>query len=212
MQAGAASCTNRLAGRRLAQRLRRCACAALLIGAAGCGDGEWRTSDGSTPTVAPTVMPTAALTAAPTDVPTADPTATTASTALPTAVATTAPTASPGVVGGPIAMRRLTAAQYKASIADILGEDIVVAGRIEPDNRRSGLLAVGLLVRQRDRRRLRAVRGHRAARGRAGARCSPSRRAGAVYAAGGDAAGRRLRRAVHPRGRRPPAAPALHRR
>jgi hypothetical protein len=40
-------------------------------------------------------------------------------------------------------MRRLTAAQLRASIADVLGADIVVAGRVEPDNRRSGLLAVG---------------------------------------------------------------------
>jgi len=47
------------------------------------------------------------------------------------------------VIGGAIAMRRLTAAQYKASIADVLGSDIVVAGRMEPDNRRDGLLAVG---------------------------------------------------------------------
>ena len=40
-------------------------------------------------------------------------------------------------------MRRLTTSQYKATIADVLGADIVVAGRIEPDNRRDGLLAVG---------------------------------------------------------------------
>ncbi|MFN8640965.1 MAG: DUF1588 domain-containing protein [Candidatus Binatia bacterium] len=40
-------------------------------------------------------------------------------------------------------MRRLTEAQYRASIADVLGDDLVVAGRFEPDNRRDGLLAVG---------------------------------------------------------------------
>jgi hypothetical protein len=40
-------------------------------------------------------------------------------------------------------MRRLTERQYEASIADVLGPDVVIAGRIEPDNRRSGLLAVG---------------------------------------------------------------------
>lgn len=49
----------------------------------------------------------------------------------------------PAVAPGPIAMRRLTEAQYRATIADVLGADIAIAGRIEPDNRRSGLLAVG---------------------------------------------------------------------
>ncbi len=40
-------------------------------------------------------------------------------------------------------MRRLTAAQYKQSIKDVLGESINVAGRLEPDNRMSGLFGVG---------------------------------------------------------------------
>jgi len=38
---------------------------------------------------------------------------------------------------------RLTEAQYRASIADIFGADIRVAGRFEPDLRVDGLLAVG---------------------------------------------------------------------
>ena len=49
----------------------------------------------------------------------------------------------PAVEPGPLAMRRLTAAQYKQSIKDVLGESIKVAGRIEPDNRMSGLFGVG---------------------------------------------------------------------
>jgi hypothetical protein len=49
----------------------------------------------------------------------------------------------PVIEPGPVAMRRLTEAQYRATIADLLGEDIVVAGRFEPDNRTAGLLAVG---------------------------------------------------------------------
>ena len=49
----------------------------------------------------------------------------------------------PEIEPGPIAMRRLTERQHEASIADVLGPDVVIAGRIEPDNRRSGLLAVG---------------------------------------------------------------------
>lgn len=47
------------------------------------------------------------------------------------------------VDSGAIAMRRLTQTQYRATVQDILGDDIVLAGRIEPDARRSGLLAVG---------------------------------------------------------------------
>lgn len=49
----------------------------------------------------------------------------------------------PVVDAGPIAMRRLTETQYRATVADVLGDDVVVAGRFEPDNRASGLLAVG---------------------------------------------------------------------
>jgi Protein of unknown function (DUF1592)/Protein of unknown function (DUF1588)/Protein of unknown function (DUF1585)/Protein of unknown function (DUF1595)/Protein of unknown function (DUF1587) len=132
----------------LTRRLLRLACAALLAGAAGCagdGSGEGGRTATVTPTIAstpvptPTAIPTAVPTSAPTPTSTIEPTA----TSVPTAVPTSAPTASPTVQGGPIAMRRLTTAQYKASIADVLGADIVVAGRIEPDNRRSGLLAVG---------------------------------------------------------------------
>ena len=40
-------------------------------------------------------------------------------------------------------LRRLTEAQYRASIADIFGDDIKVAGRFEPDLRVDGLLAAG---------------------------------------------------------------------
>jgi len=52
------------------------------------------------------------------------------------------PIASP-LEPGPVAMRRLTEAQYRASVADVLGDGLSIAGRIEPDNRRSGQLAVG---------------------------------------------------------------------
>ena len=45
--------------------------------------------------------------------------------------------------GGPVAMRRLTAEQYRNAIADVFGPEIEVAGRFEPENRRSGLNAVG---------------------------------------------------------------------
>ena len=45
--------------------------------------------------------------------------------------------------GGPPTVRRLTAEQYRQSIADIFGEDITVAGRFEPDVRAEGLIAVG---------------------------------------------------------------------
>jgi hypothetical protein len=43
----------------------------------------------------------------------------------------------------PSALRRLTEAQYRRSIADIFGDDIKVVGRFEPDLRVEGLLAVG---------------------------------------------------------------------
>ena len=45
--------------------------------------------------------------------------------------------------GGPAALRRLNAAQYRSAIAETFGEDIEVTGRFEPHARRSGLLAVG---------------------------------------------------------------------
>lgn len=46
-------------------------------------------------------------------------------------------------MGGPLAMRRLTAAQYKQTVFDLFGSDIQVAGRFAPDTRRDGLVAVG---------------------------------------------------------------------
>ena len=49
----------------------------------------------------------------------------------------------PVVEAGPLAMRRLTEGQYRATVADVLGDDVVVAGRFEPDARASNLLAVG---------------------------------------------------------------------
>ncbi len=115
---------------------------ALLAMTAGCDSGGGHAN--ATPTATVDIAPTAAATALPTTAPTSTaalPTA--AATSVPTQVPTSAPTATPTGVPGPIAMRRLTEAQYKASIADALGADIAVAGRIEPDNRRSGLLAVG---------------------------------------------------------------------
>ena len=45
--------------------------------------------------------------------------------------------------GGPVAMRRLTATQYRHAIADAFGSEIEIVGRFEPDNRREGLIAVG---------------------------------------------------------------------
>jgi len=49
----------------------------------------------------------------------------------------------PPARGGPVAMRRLTAEQYRHAIADAFGPQIEVAGRFEPDNRRDGLIAIG---------------------------------------------------------------------
>ncbi len=46
-------------------------------------------------------------------------------------------------VGGPVAMRRLSAEQYRRAIADAFGDDVEVVGRFEPEARRDGLLAVG---------------------------------------------------------------------
>lgn len=54
-----------------------------------------------------------------------------------------APGASPAVDAGPIALRRLTTEQYTASVLDVLGEHITVPSRIDPDERRDGLLSVG---------------------------------------------------------------------
>ena len=47
------------------------------------------------------------------------------------------------VDAGPVALRRLTAEQYERSIHDVLGDHITVPSRIDPDDRRDGLLAVG---------------------------------------------------------------------
>ena len=47
------------------------------------------------------------------------------------------------VEAGPVALRRLTADQYSSSIRDVLGKHIIVPHRIDPDDRRDGLLAVG---------------------------------------------------------------------
>lgn len=44
---------------------------------------------------------------------------------------------------GPIAMRRITAEQYRQTIADVFDPAIEVTGRFEPEPRREGLLAVG---------------------------------------------------------------------
>ena len=49
----------------------------------------------------------------------------------------------PVVQAGPLAMRRLTERQYRATVADVFGDDVTVAGRFEPDARASNLLAVG---------------------------------------------------------------------
>lgn len=47
------------------------------------------------------------------------------------------------VEAGPVALRRLTSEQFTRSIHDVLGEHITVPSRIDPDDRRDGLLAVG---------------------------------------------------------------------
>lgn len=47
------------------------------------------------------------------------------------------------VEAGPVALRRLTSEQFARSIHDALGEHITVPSRIDPDDRRDGLLAVG---------------------------------------------------------------------
>ncbi|MEM9728028.1 MAG: DUF1588 domain-containing protein [Myxococcota bacterium] len=51
--------------------------------------------------------------------------------------------AAPAVEAGPVALRRLTTEQYTASVRDALGDHITVPSRIDPDERREGLLAVG---------------------------------------------------------------------
>ena len=49
----------------------------------------------------------------------------------------------PQGVGSPLTMRRLTEQQYRNSIAAVFGTDIQINGRFEPDQRTSGLAAVG---------------------------------------------------------------------
>lgn len=48
-----------------------------------------------------------------------------------------------GPAGGPVALRRLNAAQFRTAITETFGHDIEVTGRFEPEVRRAGLLAVG---------------------------------------------------------------------
>lgn len=43
-----------------------------------------------------------------------------------------------------ITLRRLSQEQYRQSIADIFGADIKISGRLEPDPRREGLIAIGV--------------------------------------------------------------------
>src|SRR5262245_3380081 len=51
--------------------------------------------------------------------------------------------AEPDPVGGPALLRRLTEAQYRATVADIFSPDIPVVGRFERGLRDDGLLAIG---------------------------------------------------------------------
>jgi hypothetical protein len=53
------------------------------------------------------------------------------------------PDGGPEASGGPLGMRRLTDAQYRQTIADIFGTDIKLAGRLQPDQRTDGLVALG---------------------------------------------------------------------
>lgn len=49
----------------------------------------------------------------------------------------------PDAVGGPAVMRRLTESEYRATVADIFGEDIPIPARFEPGLRSEGLVAIG---------------------------------------------------------------------
>lgn len=49
----------------------------------------------------------------------------------------------PPAVGGELAMRRLTAEQYRNAIEDAFGSRVTVAGRFEPEKRTAGLNAIG---------------------------------------------------------------------
>lgn len=54
-----------------------------------------------------------------------------------------APTEEPQAGGGPALVRRLTEAQYRATIADVFAPDVPIAGRFERGLREDGLIAVG---------------------------------------------------------------------
>jgi hypothetical protein len=43
-----------------------------------------------------------------------------------------------------VSFRRLTQDQYRQSVADVFGDDIKVSGRLQPDPRREGLVAIGV--------------------------------------------------------------------
>src|SRR5262245_12837502 len=47
------------------------------------------------------------------------------------------------IPGGPPTVRRLTEAQYRATVADIFAPDIAIVGRFERELREDGLIAVG---------------------------------------------------------------------
>lgn len=47
----------------------------------------------------------------------------------------------------PASMRRLTDAQYRTAITDLLGDDLVLPGSLEPDGRFAGSIALGATVR-----------------------------------------------------------------
>jgi len=49
----------------------------------------------------------------------------------------------PPVIASALVTRRLTADQYKQTIADIFGQTIKIGGRFEPDIRENGLVAIG---------------------------------------------------------------------
>lgn len=53
------------------------------------------------------------------------------------------PAAEPQATGGPPLVRRLTEAQYRATIADVFAADVPIAGRFERGLREEGLIAVG---------------------------------------------------------------------
>ena len=54
-----------------------------------------------------------------------------------------APAVEPKVGGSPPVMRRLTESQYRATIADVFGPDVPIAGRFERGLRENGLVAIG---------------------------------------------------------------------